>query len=161
MPGWQDADAWAAQWTGSACLMCADLGLPSNPHSVLVAELEHSALRLPRNQFCRGWTVVILKRHANELFELAPAEQAGFWQEVARVAAALQQVYRPVKLNYAVYGNLCPHVHCHLVPRYATDDPMVPVDMQAGARVLEAGALAAALDALREALGTPDPGGAV
>ena len=38
------------------------------------------------------------------------------------VSRALLQVLRPVKLNYDVLGNSVPHLHTHLVPRYA-DDP--------------------------------------
>ena len=39
-----------------------------------------------------------------------------------QVARALQAVLQPVKLNYEVLGNAAPHLHTHLVPRYA-DDP--------------------------------------
>lgn len=38
------------------------------------------------------------------------------------VARALQAALEPVKLNYDVLGNSSPHLHTHLVPRYA-DDP--------------------------------------
>jgi diadenosine tetraphosphate (Ap4A) HIT family hydrolase len=38
------------------------------------------------------------------------------------VAHALQAVFAPVKMNYNVLGNWVPHLHTHLVPRYA-DDP--------------------------------------
>ena len=31
-------------------------------------------------------------------------------------------MFAPVKLNYDVLGNSVPHLHTHLVPRYA-DDP--------------------------------------
>ena len=39
-----------------------------------------------------------------------------------RVAGALEQHLRPVKVNYDLLGNTLPHLHTHLVPRYA-DDP--------------------------------------
>jgi diadenosine tetraphosphate (Ap4A) HIT family hydrolase len=54
--------------------------------------------------------------------ELEPAEAAGYWLEVLRVAKALQRYYRPLKMNYEVLGNALPHLHTHLVPRYL-DDP--------------------------------------
>lgn len=68
-------------------------------------------MRFVRNQYRRGWTILALKRHATELFELDPNELAEFWQEVVRVAHALNDLYRPVKINYAVFGDLCPHIH--------------------------------------------------
>jgi diadenosine tetraphosphate (Ap4A) HIT family hydrolase len=50
------------------------------------------------------------------------AEAAAYGREVLRVARALIAVHGPVKLNYDVLGNASPHLHTHLVPRYA-DDP--------------------------------------
>jgi len=79
----------------------------------------------------RGWTLVMLKRHANELFELTDAELLGFWRDVANVAQALDRLYRPAKINYAVYGNLCPHIHCHLVLQTYASDPTQPLNMNA------------------------------
>src|SRR5262249_43456552 len=93
------------------------------PFSFKVADLQWSVMRLARNQSWRGWSVVVLKRHANELFELGAAELGGFWGDVANAARALQGVYQPVKINYAVLGNLCPHIHCHVVPRFEADNP--------------------------------------
>jgi diadenosine tetraphosphate (Ap4A) HIT family hydrolase len=37
-------------------------------------------------------------------------------------------------MNYAVVGNLSPHIHLHLVPQFFSDDPTLPLNMQAGAR---------------------------
>lgn len=129
---WADPAAWARLRAGADCIMCADIHLPANAFSFLVAELRQSYVRLARNQYRRGYTVVALKRHATELFELADDELAGYWRDVADAAAALQRVFRPVKLNYAVLGNLCPHLHCHLLPQFAADDPPHVLDMADG-----------------------------
>jgi diadenosine tetraphosphate (Ap4A) HIT family hydrolase len=115
--------------TDPGCAMCADIHLDVNPFSFLVAELKRSNVRLARNQFRRGWTIVALRRHATELFDLAPDELAEFWHEVALVARALSTMYRPVKINYAVLGNRCPHVHCHLVLHFQDDDPEQGLNM--------------------------------
>jgi diadenosine tetraphosphate (Ap4A) HIT family hydrolase len=129
---WSDPVAWAHMLTGADCVMCADVHLEANAFSLLVAELRQSYVRLARNQYRRGYTVVALKRHANELFELANRELAEYWRDVADAAAALQRVFAPVKLNYAILGNLCPHVHCHLLPQFFTDDPPCLLDMADG-----------------------------
>jgi diadenosine tetraphosphate (Ap4A) HIT family hydrolase len=51
------------------------------------------------------------------------------------VAQALARVFRPVKMNYELLGNLVPHIHWHLVPRLATDpalrSPIWTVEHQA------------------------------
>jgi diadenosine tetraphosphate (Ap4A) HIT family hydrolase len=51
------------------------------------------------------------------------------------VASAVERHFRPVKLNYQLLGNAVPHLHTHLVPRYADDPaPGRPLDFPDGAR---------------------------
>ena len=54
--------------------------------------------------------------------ELTEAEAEVYGREVLRVGRALEAVLAPVKLNYDLLGNTVPHLHTHVVPRYA-DDP--------------------------------------
>ena len=56
-------------------------------------------------------------RHVAEPTELSPDEAAGFWSDVARVAKAVDEQYRPAKMNWLSLGNGVPHLHVHLVPR--------------------------------------------
>jgi diadenosine tetraphosphate (Ap4A) HIT family hydrolase len=37
------------------------------------------------------------------------------------VARALASLYEPEKMNYEIHGNLVPHLHLHLYPRYEGD----------------------------------------
>ena len=61
-------------------------------------------------------------RHVAEPTELSPTEATAYWLEVVRVARALETYLQPVKTNYNVLGNSLPHMHTHVIPRYA-DDP--------------------------------------
>ncbi len=124
---WKDSEKWAAMRQGIGCPFCADIHEEENNFSYKVAELKQSYVRLPKDQTVRGYVLVALKRHANELFELSPQERAEFFDDVSQVAQAIQTVFHPVKINYMIYGNRCPHVHCHVVPRYVEDDPLGPV----------------------------------
>ena len=151
--GWISEAEWAQLKAGVNCPMCADIHLESNAFSFLVTELPRSYVRFARNQHRRGWTILALKRHAAELFEFAPDENSEFWQEVARVARALDTVDRPVKVNYGVFGNLCPHIHCHLVLQFRDDDPRKPVDMNEREVELTPAEYAQAVGDLRRALG--------
>jgi len=54
--------------------------------------------------------------------ELSPEEAAQYWLEVLEAGRRLELHLQPVKLNYDVLGNSLPHLHTHVVPRYA-DDP--------------------------------------
>jgi diadenosine tetraphosphate (Ap4A) HIT family hydrolase len=76
---------------------------------------------LHEDQFFPGYVLLVLRRHVTELYDLPAADRATLIEEVSRVAQALAQVFRPVKMNYELLGNMVPHIHWHLVPRLATD----------------------------------------
>lgn len=42
---------------------------------------------------------------------------------------SLGTVYRPAKVNYGVFGNLCPNIHRHLGLQTCADDPSKPLNM--------------------------------
>jgi diadenosine tetraphosphate (Ap4A) HIT family hydrolase len=67
--------------------------------------------------FCR----VILKRHAREMTDLEPAERDGLMAVVYAVESAVRETMKPDKMNIASLGNMTPHVHWHVVPRFADD----------------------------------------
>ncbi|MDO9026648.1 MAG: HIT family protein [bacterium] len=125
---WKEPEEWSRLKAGLDCPMCRESGMEENPHSYKVVELKRSIVRLNKNQYMRGWATLVLKRHAAELFELEREERAEFWNEVSLVAKALNDIYRPAKLNYCIWGNLMPHLHCHLFPRFFGDDPGQPIN---------------------------------
>lgn len=93
-----------------------------------IAELSESVLYLHTDQFFPGWSVLVLRRHATELFDLEPDERARAMDEVSDVARALQLAFGARKVNYALFGNVLPHIHWHLIPRLETDPaPRDPV----------------------------------
>ncbi len=93
-----------------------------------IADLGLSQAYLHDDQFFKGWTVVVFRRHATELFQLAPTERMQLMEEVTLVAKTLAQVFDARKINYELLGNQLPHIHWHLIPRLATDPaPLEPV----------------------------------
>lgn len=67
--------------------------------------------------FCR----VILKRHVKEMTGLAPDERARLMNAVWKTEQAVRDVMRPDKINLASLGNVVPHLHWHVVPRFLHD----------------------------------------
>jgi diadenosine tetraphosphate (Ap4A) HIT family hydrolase len=115
----------AVPGAASACTACG--GRWPDPGD-RIAELRESVLYLHADQFFPGWSVLVLRRHATELFELDPDERARLMDEVSEVARALKLTFGARKVNYALFGNLVPHAHWHLIPRLATDPaPTEPV----------------------------------
>ena len=83
---------------------------------------------LHEDQFFPGWTVLVFKRHATELFHLAPTERIQLMEEVSRLAKVLTEAFEAKKMNYGLLGNQTPHIHWHLIPRLASDPaPLEPV----------------------------------
>jgi diadenosine tetraphosphate (Ap4A) HIT family hydrolase len=86
-----------------------------------VAELPRSWLILGDAQFYRGYCVLLAKRHATEMHTLPRAEAHELLDEMLAVGRTLDQVLKPLKLNYECLGNREPHIHWHIFPRYADD----------------------------------------
>lgn len=109
-----------------ACVMCgARYGAAGPLH---VADLEATRVFLHEDQFFPGYVLLVLRRHAAELYELSAPERRTLIEEVSRVAQALARVFHAVKMNYELLGNQVPHIHWHLVPRLATDpEPGAPI----------------------------------
>jgi len=77
------------------------------------------------DQLYPGFTRVIWMAHVVEMTDLSAAEQA----ELLRVVLLVEQVQRaelkPDKVNLAAFGNVVPHLHWHVIPRWQ-DDPHFP-----------------------------------
>jgi diadenosine tetraphosphate (Ap4A) HIT family hydrolase len=120
--GWPED--WKELVDGRSCSMCANGGTDDNGFGVRIQAATYSDAYLQRADMQRGYTIVIWRgRHVVEPTDLEPHEAAGYWREVLRVARALQRYYQPLKMNYETLGNMVPHLHTHLVPRYAEGDP--------------------------------------
>ena len=82
--------------------------------------------------FCR----VILNRHVKEMTDLSSQERAHLMQAVFVVEAALRELMQPDKVNLAALGNQVPHLHWHVIPRFADDahfpDPVWAVARRTG-----------------------------
>jgi diadenosine tetraphosphate (Ap4A) HIT family hydrolase len=142
--------------------MCGRERPEENEHGVRVLAGRFGDAYLQRVSWQRGYTVVIWRgRHVAEPTELGEEEAAGYWREVLWVGAALERHYRPVKLNYQILGNAVPHLHTHLVPRFARDPaPGRPLPFPQGERPhLPEGELRRDVLALRGLLGDVPPGG--
>jgi diadenosine tetraphosphate (Ap4A) HIT family hydrolase len=87
-----------------------------------ICPLQVSTLYLFREQTYRGRCIVALNAHQPELFSLDDGTLHQFSKDVARAAHAVQKAFKPGKINYAVYGDLVPHLHYHIVPKYKDGD---------------------------------------
>jgi diadenosine tetraphosphate (Ap4A) HIT family hydrolase len=117
---------WPSDWNervaGTSCEMCGSLRADSDQYGIRIHSTSEVDAVLQRARVQRGYALVIWRgRHVAEPFELAEEEAARYWREVLKVAKALAEHYRPMKMNYETLGNSVPHLHTHLIPRYEQD----------------------------------------
>ena len=79
--------------------------------------------------FCR----VIWRDHVKEVTDLNELDRMLMMDVLWQVEHVVREVMQPEKINLASFGNLVPHVHWHVIPRY-TDDAHFPAPVWAEAK---------------------------
>ena len=84
-----------------------------------------------RDAFCRviwvedadypGFCRVILNAHVKEMTDLPDTDRQRLVGVVWVVEQAVRDELKPDKINLASLGNLVPHLHWHVIPRYQAD----------------------------------------
>lgn len=97
----------------------------SDDADLRIMEFEHSFAILNRDQFFQGYCLLFTKKHVTELFHLDTTVRGELMEELNRLAAALDAVFSPTKINYELLGNMVPHMHWHIIPRFE-HDPLWP-----------------------------------
>jgi diadenosine tetraphosphate (Ap4A) HIT family hydrolase len=67
--------------------------------------------------FCR----VIWNEHVAEMSDLSADDARYFLAVVLATERAVKRVVRPDKINLASLGNMVPHLHWHVIPRWKDD----------------------------------------
>jgi len=108
--------------TDPNCPMCETVSeLERAERGDVVWQFPHSIALIGPWQFYTGYCMLLSREHATELSQLSSTRMA-FLDEVCMLARAVEECFRPHKLNYELLGNVVPHLHWHLFPRSA-DDP--------------------------------------
>jgi diadenosine tetraphosphate (Ap4A) HIT family hydrolase len=143
---WMPREQWDALLRGDDCPACDEVRSGVTDEGYVVARLQVSQLRLMRNQFQAGYSVLVCMQHVPEPYHLSPEDQVRFFQDLVRVFA-------PTKMNINLLGNLVPHLHAHLVPRYYGDPaPGRPIDPNVQVVMLTPGEYQQRVRLIQEAL---------
>jgi diadenosine tetraphosphate (Ap4A) HIT family hydrolase len=67
--------------------------------------------------FCR----VIWNDHVREMTDLEASHQVLLMRLVLAVESVVRELFNPDKINLASFGNMVPHVHWHIIPRWRDD----------------------------------------
>jgi diadenosine tetraphosphate (Ap4A) HIT family hydrolase len=127
---WKSRD-WDSLISGESCLVCDLIRLdkPEDEHLIRICDLTLSRLYLAKNQFVQGYCVLICHQHVIEPYELSQPERTSYFDDFALAGSVLQRAFKADKMNYNILGNVIPHLHTHILPRYFTDSaPNRPID---------------------------------
>lgn len=67
--------------------------------------------------FCR----VIWNEHVKEMSDLPFEDRSRLFETVVLVEKVIREVLEPDKVNLASLGNVVPHLHWHVIPRFRDD----------------------------------------
>jgi len=68
-----------------------------------------------------GFTRVIWKAHVAEMTDLSATDQLKLMQTVLEIESLQRTLLKPDKINLAAFGNMVPHLHWHIIPRWHDD----------------------------------------
>jgi diadenosine tetraphosphate (Ap4A) HIT family hydrolase len=116
-----DKGQWQLLVSGAGCQMDAPR-LAANDFWDLVRPLSVSSLYLAKNQTYRGQCSLIFDlRHAARPDQLTADEWTAFCVDLYAAQRAVVTVTRPDHINVESLGNVVPHLHWHIIPRYVGD----------------------------------------
>jgi len=97
------------------CELCENIG------GELLWQDEQCRVVLVDDRDYPGFCRVIWGSHVKEMTDLQVAERRHLMDVVFAVESAVRQELQPDKINLASLGNLVPHIHWHVIPRWRGD----------------------------------------
>ncbi len=89
---------------------------------VEIRTLSAATLFLEKIQTYRGHCVLLFDaRHVTRIDELDTAEWARLASDIRATELALIKAFQPDHVNIASLGQVVPHLHWHIIPRYVGD----------------------------------------
>lgn len=80
---------------------------------------------LGEQQFLRGYALLLPDPVVGTLNELQGLGRTQFLADMALLGDAVLQVTGALRINYAMFGNVEPALHAHVVPRYVDEAPQL------------------------------------
>lgn len=108
---------WEDKVSGKICAFCNSE--PEADNSLhFICEMRVSKLYLTHDQSFMGRVVLVYHEHQTELHKLVREDSLAYYQDMLDAAEAVSKAFKPDKFNYLSLGDLTPHLHWHIVPRY-------------------------------------------
>jgi diadenosine tetraphosphate (Ap4A) HIT family hydrolase len=85
-------------------------------------------------QFVQGYLLLLPDPVVPDLNSLTPERRSQFLLDMSHLGDALIRTTAPLRINYAIYGNLEPALHAHVIPRYRHEPAPLGLRLERGAR---------------------------
>ncbi len=104
------------------CLLCERVEkIKKGEYPYLIQELDECYWLLGEHQYFEGYTILVTKDHHKEMTDLNPEKVHLVFSDLMRAHKVIENLYQPLKMNLCSLGNVVPHIHWHLFPRYKSD----------------------------------------
>jgi diadenosine tetraphosphate (Ap4A) HIT family hydrolase len=74
-----------------------------------------------QQQFVEGYLLLLPDPVVPDLNALTPERRSQFLLDMSRLGDALVRTTAPLRINYAIFGNVEPALHAHVIPRYRNE----------------------------------------
>ena len=101
------------------CVLCKDELKPEEGQ--LIWRGDDCRVIMVNDPYLPGFCRVIWNRHVAEMTDLSYGERDHLMTLVFAVEEAVRHVMHPDKVNIAALGNMVPHIHWHVIPRFKDD----------------------------------------
>ena len=68
-----------------------------------------------------GYIRVIINKHIKEFSDLSDEEAINLTLTIKKIEEIIIKILNPDKINIASLGNMVPHLHIHIIPRFKND----------------------------------------
>lgn len=97
------------------CELCSTTG------GLLLWRSQHCRVILVEDADYPGFCRIIWNEHVKEMTDLPATLRTELMNTVFAVESAVREIMQPEKINLASLGNMTPHLHWHVIPRYIDD----------------------------------------
>lgn len=98
-----------------ACELC------SNPGGAILWQSAECRIIRVDDPYYPGFCRVIWNEHVREMTDLDLSARERLMRVVYAVETVVRQLFSPDKINLASFGNVVPHLHWHIIPRWVDD----------------------------------------
>ncbi len=98
-----------------ACQLCTEVGGKQIYRNDLFRVVLVNDVSYP------GFIRLIVNQHVKEMSDLSIEDSYSVFAALFKIETVIKKLYKPDKINLASLGNVVPHVHWHIIPRYNND----------------------------------------